>query len=78
MGSPERESRLSTVLVEIPSDFLALKAADPGLALAWRLRTRALFEALFAQDFIVTDFLYEPGPPPRSLYVLSRGACLTP
>ncbi|MCS7222468.1 MAG: GNAT family N-acetyltransferase [Anaerolineae bacterium] len=69
------ESRLSTVLVEIPSDFLALKAADPGLALVWRLRTRALFEALFARGFIVTDFLYESGPPPRSLYVLSLGTC---
>lgn len=75
IGGLERESGPSTVLVEIPSDFLALKMADPGLALTWRLRTRALFEALFAQDFIVTDFLYEPGLPPRSLYVLSRGIC---
>lgn len=72
----ECANRLSTVLVEIPPDFLALKAADPELALAWRLRTRALFEALFAQGFLITDFLHEPGPPPRSLYVLSRSACL--
>jgi predicted GNAT superfamily acetyltransferase len=75
---PERARRLSMVLVEIPSDFLILKAADPSLALAWRLRSRALFEALFAQGFVVTDFLYEPGPPLRSLYVLSHSAFLAP
>ncbi len=70
-------SCLTTVLVEIPADFLGLKAADMELALAWRLHTRALFEELFAQGFLVTDFIHEPGPPPRSFYVLVRGACET-
>jgi predicted GNAT superfamily acetyltransferase len=75
---------LITALAEIPADFLALKAADRDpcacpaqdrLALAWRLHTRALFEDLFAQGFMVTEFLHEPGSPPRSFYVLSVGNC---
>jgi predicted GNAT superfamily acetyltransferase len=59
------------LLLEIPPDFQALKAADPSLALEWRLQTRALFEDLFAKGYLVTDFLHEPGDPPRSFYVLS-------
>jgi predicted GNAT superfamily acetyltransferase len=62
-----------TLLVEIPTDFLSVKAADPGLALAWRLGTRACFESLFGHGFAVIDFLHEPGPPPRAVYVLRRG-----
>ncbi len=59
----------ATVLVEIPPDFLALKAGDAGLALAWRLGTRAAFEGLFGQGYAVTDFLREQN---RALYVLTR------
>ncbi len=62
----------STVLVEIPADFLALKAADPALALRWRLGTRRAFEALFGRGFLVADFVSQPGPPPRTAYVLTR------
>ena len=60
-------------LVEIPSDFLALKASDPDLALEWRLHTRTLFEGLFARGYLATDFIYLPGTRPRSFYVLSHG-----
>jgi predicted GNAT superfamily acetyltransferase len=49
----------AAVLVAIPADFLALKAADPGLALAWRLGVRRAFEALFAQGYTVTGFIRE-------------------
>ena len=56
----------TTVLVEIPADFLALKAADPALALRWRMSTRAAFQPLFPQGYGVTDFLREPGPAPRA------------
>jgi predicted GNAT superfamily acetyltransferase len=62
----------ATLLVEIPTDFLWLKSSNPGLALAWRLGTRACFERLFGHGFTVTDFLHEPGPPPRAVYVLRR------
>jgi predicted GNAT superfamily acetyltransferase len=62
----------TTVLVEIPADFLALKAADPALALRWRLSTRAAFHVLFRQGYAVTDFLREPGPLPRAVYALTQ------
>jgi predicted GNAT superfamily acetyltransferase len=64
----------STVLVEIPADFLALKAADPALALRWRLGTRQTFEALFGWGFAITDFVSGAAPVPRAVYVLTRGA----
>jgi predicted GNAT superfamily acetyltransferase len=59
----------STVLIEIPSDFLALKAADPARALRWRLSTCAAFEALFGQGYTVTDFVHAPD---RVAYVLTQ------
>ena len=61
------------LLLEIPADFLALKATDPSLALEWRLHTRQLFEELFQRGYLVTDFIYLPGSSPRSFYVLSDG-----
>ena len=61
------------VLIEIPPDFLALKASDPDLALEWRLHTRALFEDLFVHGSLVTDFVHHPGANSRSFYVLSHG-----
>ena len=47
------------LLVQIPAHFQAIKSADPGLALAWRLHTRALFEAAFAEGYTVVDLLFE-------------------
>ena len=38
-----------------------------------RMQTRAVFEALFAQGYLVTDFLRAPGEPARSYYALSYG-----
>jgi predicted GNAT superfamily acetyltransferase len=61
------------LLVEIPSDLQALKAADAALGLEWRLHTRQIFEELFALGYLVTDFVYLPGDHPRSYYVLSHG-----
>jgi predicted GNAT superfamily acetyltransferase len=60
-------------LVEIPANFPGLKSADPGLARAWRMQTRHLFQALFEAGYLVTDFLFEPAIPARSFYVLSHG-----
>jgi predicted GNAT superfamily acetyltransferase len=59
-------------LVEIPSDFESTKAAGPALALEWRLYTRAIFEALFQQGYLVTDFVHQDGSA-QSFYVLSHG-----
>lgn len=62
------------LLIEIPPDFLALKAADPAMALRWRLATRDAFETLFERGFAVTDFVSGAGPSPRTAYVLTRPA----
>jgi predicted GNAT superfamily acetyltransferase len=58
------------LLIEIPFDFLALKAADLPLAQAWRFYTRAVFEEAFAAGYLVTDFVHDQG---RSFYVLTHG-----
>jgi predicted GNAT superfamily acetyltransferase len=61
-------------LVEIPTEFQALKARDTSLALAWRHSTRALFEAAFRTGYVITDFFLEPrGERLRSFYALSQG-----
>lgn len=61
-------------LVEIPPDFQALREHDAGLALAWRVHSRALFEGCFAAGYMVTDFVHLRGrPAPRSFYVLAQG-----
>ena len=58
------------LLVEIPSDFLALKAVDLSLARDWRFYTREVFEKAFAAGYLITDFVHENG---RSFYVLTHG-----
>jgi predicted GNAT superfamily acetyltransferase len=64
----------SLLLAEIPSDFLDLKAADSGLARAWRFFSRELFEACFSSGYLVTDFIFDKsGDRPRSFYVLTHG-----
>jgi predicted GNAT superfamily acetyltransferase len=61
-------------LVEIPSNFQAIKSRDLGLARAWRSQTRSLFEEAFASGYWVTDFFHEPVESrDRSFYALSRG-----
>jgi predicted GNAT superfamily acetyltransferase len=69
----EQETPAALLLIEIPADFQALKAADPGLAHAWRQHSRELFEALFTRGYLVTDFVYLAGAAGRSFYVLSHG-----
>ncbi len=63
----------SMALLEIPSDYGALVLADPELAKAWRMHTRALFGALMDAGYLVTDFLrevYEGRQ--RAFYLLSH------
>lgn len=61
------------VLVEVPFDFQVLKTANPELALEWRLHTRSLFENMFENGYLVTDFVFLPGDYPRSFYALTHG-----
>ncbi len=57
----------SLLLIEIPNDFLSLKAKDLVLAKAWRQTSREIFEFVFAKGYLVIDFLIENG---LSYYVL--------
>jgi predicted GNAT superfamily acetyltransferase len=60
------------VLVEIPSDFLHLKELDFELAQAWRFLTREIFEDAFANDYLISDFLFvKDGEESRSYYLLA-------
>ena len=61
------------ILVEIPSNYYAIKASSNQVAKDWRYKTREIFETLFRNDYLVTDFVYLPGKYPRSYYVLSYG-----
>jgi predicted GNAT superfamily acetyltransferase len=70
---PSQDDLPAICLVEIPSDFPGLKTVNPGLALDWRLHIRAVFQDLFARDYLVTDFVHLPGTMARSFYVLSYG-----
>jgi predicted GNAT superfamily acetyltransferase len=66
------------LLVEIPADFPALKAADAPLALSWRLHARKVFESLFSRGYLITDFVHLSGTLPRSFYVLVFGESTLP
>jgi predicted GNAT superfamily acetyltransferase len=69
---PRLHGRL--LLLEIPPDFLALKAADLPLARDWRFYAREIFETAFAAGYLVTDFVFERREEgARSLYVLAHG-----
>ena len=73
---PEHVPALQDQLLaaEIPTDFMALKAADFALARDWRFFAREFFETAFARGYIVTDFAFDRGgEAPRSLYILTDG-----
>ncbi len=57
------------LLVEIPTDFPAVKAANLTVARDWRFYTREVFEDAFAGGYLVTDFIHDQG---RSFYVLTH------
>ena len=62
-GAPEREpSRLEpghAAIIQIPSDFQALKRRSVELALRWRLESRAAFEDALAAGLVAVDFRRE-------------------
>lgn len=69
----EKTASPALYLLEIPSNFYALKTTQPALALQWRLHIRELLQGLFARGYLITDFVYLKGEHPRSFYVLSDG-----
>lgn len=64
---------LPFLLVEIPTDFISLKAADIQLAAQWRRQSRLVFERLFKAGYLITDFVHSGDDHPRSYYVLCHG-----
>ena len=56
-------------LVEVPANLPQLKVHAPDLALQWRLHTRAIFEAAFANGYTVIDLLRREG---RNYYLLQK------
>lgn len=61
----------STLLVEVPTDLVALKEHDLELAKAWRDLTREAFTTLFARGCVARDFVRNSG---RAFYVVARDA----
>lgn len=61
-------------LLEFPADFQRVRRLDNGLAQAWRQQVRAVCEDAFTRGYSVIDYIYEPGPPARSFYVLQQVA----
>jgi predicted GNAT superfamily acetyltransferase len=57
------------LLIQIPAHFQAIRTADMELARVWRLHTRALLEAAFAEGYVVIDLLFEDG---QSCYLLQK------
>jgi predicted GNAT superfamily acetyltransferase len=74
-GDPPRPAEVTRpiqgarLLVQIPAHFQAIKTVDMRLARAWRLQTRALFEAAFSERYVVTDLIFERG---LSYYLLEK------
>lgn len=62
-------------LLEIPDHWPAMRAAAPDLAQEWREHLRVLAGRIFAEGYILTDFLCEPHEGrSRCFYLLSRGS----
>lgn len=68
---PETTKSVSepTHFVQIPRSIQALKARDLPLALAWRLHTRQLFTDLFANNYTVSDFIFQQG---KAFYLVGK------
>jgi predicted GNAT superfamily acetyltransferase len=56
-------------LVEVPADISSLKRQAPDMALAWRLHTRQIFQAVFGQGYTAVDLLHRAG---YSYYLLEK------
>ena len=63
----------SRVLVEIPANFTEMLGREPGLALEWRLSTRAIFQSYFARGYRAVDF-FLASDRSRGQYLLARAA----
>jgi predicted GNAT superfamily acetyltransferase len=64
----------ATMLVEVPSNFQAVKRIADADAHAWRYGTRSLFTDLFSRGYALLDFAVDvrPGALTRCYYVVGR------
>lgn len=63
-----------TLLFEVPPDFQAVKTASMKNALAWIEHARVIFETYFQNDYVVSEFISEPGAGGRrNFFILQRG-----
>ena len=73
-GRANLELDAPAIRFEIPADYQALKAADPAVALEWRLAVRGISEAYFAAGYTIVDFAHHRTPDGgHSYYVLEAG-----
>lgn len=69
----DRAPGAEVALIEIPTDFQAIKSADMGLAREWRAQTREIFENYFSAGYVATEFIsVVQGKQRRNFYFLQR------
>ncbi len=73
-GSLNLSAGETSVAVEVPANYQAVKAADPALAMAWRLAARQALEACFAAGYVVVEMVQTTNATGRrAYYSLQRG-----
>jgi chorismate synthase len=70
-GDADLSLEARRLLVEIPGHYGEMLAADPALALEWRLSTRGIFQHCFARGYRAVDF-FLAGDRSRGQYLLAR------
>jgi predicted GNAT superfamily acetyltransferase len=72
-GTATLDAEAARVLVEIPTNFSGMLAAQPDLAREWRMATRTIFQSYFGRGYRAVDFFLaeEQG---RGQYLLARAA----
>ncbi len=80
IATPEEMPDAQNVLVEIPAAIHPLQDKDPDLALAWRMKTRMVFEEyLDNRGLVAEEFLSDViDGKRRSFYLLSRNYSANP
>lgn len=66
--------RSAVILVEIPAKLDRMRSSDIDLARDWRLRTRDIFERMFAAGYVITGLVHEGG---RSFQLFERASKAT-
>jgi predicted GNAT superfamily acetyltransferase len=59
-GEPDLTRHERRVMIEVPMGYSEMLERDPGLALEWRLTTRAAFAHYFAAGYRAVDFFLAP------------------